>query len=30
LVFYKGKYRALDSDIKLAPPPEVDVWLHGW
>lgn len=30
LIFYGGRYRALDSDIKLAPPPEVDIWLHGW
>jgi flavin reductase (DIM6/NTAB) family NADH-FMN oxidoreductase RutF len=30
LVFYKGRYRALDSDINLASPPEVDIWLHGW
>ena len=26
LVFYKSKYRALDPEIKIDPPPEVDVW----
>ena len=30
LVFYRGKYRALESDTDMRPPADVDVWLHGW
>jgi flavin reductase (DIM6/NTAB) family NADH-FMN oxidoreductase RutF len=29
LVFYRGKYRNLAGD-SIAPPPDTDIWLHGW
>jgi flavin reductase (DIM6/NTAB) family NADH-FMN oxidoreductase RutF len=30
LVFYRGKYRSLKLGTQAEPPPDVDVWLHGW
>lgn len=30
LVFYAGKYRALKPVDTAAPPPEDNMWLHGW
>lgn len=30
LVFFRGKYRALESGDAVRTPPEIDVWSHAW
>jgi len=30
LVFFRGKYRRLDSDRLIQTPPDAEQWLHGW
>lgn len=30
LVFFRGRYRQLDTEHVIATPPDVEHWLHGW